>query len=184
MTRNGKKSPKKTSPKKTSARRKAAPRREEPVVPVVRPRPFEVRTSRIHGKGAFATRRIYAGERIAEYIGERISGREADRRYPDDPDKPHHTFLFTVDNRTIVDANVRGNPSRFINHSCDPNCESLIEDGRIFIESIRDIRKGEELKYDYCLTLAERHTPAEKKRHECLCGAANCRGTLLKPKRS
>jgi SET domain-containing protein len=183
MTKNGKKSAKKKSPKKTSARRKSAPPRKEPVVPVVRPRPFEIRSSRIHGKGAFATRRIYAGERIAEYVGERISGREADRRYPDDPDKPHHTFLFTVDNRTIVDANVRGNPSRFLNHSCDPNCESLIEDGRIFIESIRDIRKGEELKYDYCLTLAERHTPAEKKRHECLCGAANCRGTLLKPKR-
>jgi SET domain-containing protein len=149
-----------------------------------RPRPFEVRTSKIHGKGAFAKRMIRAGERIAEYTGERITNREADRRADrENPDGTNHTFLFTVDDRTIIDASHGGNASRYINHSCDPNCESIIEDGRVYIDAVRNIRKGQELFYDYCMTLAERHTPAAKKRHPCYCGAPNCRGTLLKPKR-
>lgn len=152
-------------------------------VPISRPQPFEVRKSKIHGRGVFATRKIHAGERIAEYVGEKITPRESDRRYPDDPDKPHHTFLFTVDDKTVVDANFGGNSSRWINHSCDPNCESVIENGRIYIDAIKDIRKGQEIYYDYCLTLGDRHTPAAKKRHTCLCGSAKCRGTLLVPKR-
>jgi hypothetical protein len=153
-------------------------------IPLSRPRPFEVRNSKVHGKGAFATRKIKAGERLVEYVGERITGREADRRAErENPDGSNHTFLFTVDDKTIVDASRGGNPSRFINHSCDPNCESVIEDGRIFIDAIEDIPKGKELFYDYCMVLVERHTPAAKKRHACRCGSKDCRGTLLLPKR-
>src|SRR5207253_3045598 len=117
-------------------------------------------------------------ERLIEYIGERITSREADRRSErENPDGTNHTFLFTVDDRTIVDAGVHGNAARFINHSCNPNCESVIEDGHIYIEAIKNIKKGQELFYDYCMVLVERHTPEAKARHACLCGSRNCRGT-------
>jgi len=145
--------------------------------------PFELRRSPIQGKGAFATRLIRKGERIVEYKGERITSREADRRYPEVEGERHHTFLFELDDGTCLDARVGGNAARFINHSCDPNCEAVEEDGRIFIEALRDIRKGEELVYDYHFILDERHTPAAKKRYPCYCGARNCRGTILAKKR-
>jgi len=142
-----------------------------------------LRKSPIQGKGAFATRLIKKGERIVEYKGERITSREADRRYPEIEGERHHTFLFELDDGTCIDAKVGGNASRFINHSCDPNCEAVEEDGRIFIEALRNIRKGEELVYDYHFVLDERHTPAAKKRYPCYCGASNCRGTILARKR-
>lgn len=144
---------------------------------------FELRKSPIQGKGAFATRFIRQGERIVEYKGERITSREADRRYPEIEGERHHTFLFELDDGTCLDAMVGGNSSRFINHSCDPNCEAVEEDDRIFIEALRDIRKGQELVYDYHFVLDERHTPAAKKRYPCHCGARNCRGTILAKKR-
>lgn len=144
---------------------------------------FVIRASPIAGKGAFATRRIPKGERIIEYRGERISQDEADERYPDTPGVAHHTFLFTLDDETVVDAAVAGNKARFINHSCDPNCEAVIEDGRIWIYALKDIAEGTELAYDYHFILEERHTPAAKRRYPCRCGAANCRGTILAKKR-
>jgi hypothetical protein len=143
------------------------------------PRPFTVRESDIQGLGGFALRWIEAGERIVEYVGERISHDEADVRYDDDDGKRHHTFLFTVDDDTVIDAAVDGNEARFINHSCDPNCEAVDRRGRIFIESLRDIAPGEELFYDYNFELDEPITPALKKRYPCHCGAPNCRGTIL-----
>ena len=73
--------------------------------------------------------------------------------------------------------------ARWINHSCDPNCDAVIDDGRIWIETIRDIVTGEELAYDYAYILEERHTPAAKKRFPCHCGAESCRGTILAKKR-
>lgn len=150
---------------------------------VARPQPFEIRKSSIHGTGAFATRPIRKGERVAEYKGERITEREADRRYPDpDGETPHHTFLFQLDDDTCVDAAVGGSAAKYINHSCDPNCETVIEDDRIFIEAVRPIRKGQELCYDYQFVLEERHTPALKKLYPCRCGSKQCRGTILIPK--
>ena len=83
----------------------------------------------------------------------------------------------------VIDAAVDGNEARFINHSCDPNCDAVVEDMRIWIETIRDVEPGEELAYDYAYELEERHTPAAKKRYPCYCGAANCRGTILVKKR-
>ena len=103
---------------------------------------FEIRSSPIQGRGAFALRRIRKGTRIVEYVGEHISHDEADRRYDEDGMKRHHTFLFTLNRKTVVDAAVSGNESRFINHSCDPNCEAVIEDGRIYVESIKTIQPG------------------------------------------
>lgn len=137
----------------------------------------------MQGLGAFATHRIPAGTRLVEYAGERLTPAEAEARYPDVPGERHHTFLFAIDDRVIVDAAVDGNDARWINHSCDPNCDAVIEDGRIWIETIRDIVPGEELAYDYGLTLTERHTPAAKRRFPCHCGAVTCRGTMLAKKR-
>jgi uncharacterized protein len=144
---------------------------------------LSLRRSRIHGRGVFARVPIPAGTRIIEYRGERITNDEADARYPDEPDREHHTFLFSIDDEVVVDAAFKGNMARWINHSCDPNCDAVIEAGRIWIESIRDIAPGEELRYDYNFILPERHTPALKKRYPCVCGAPTCRGTILAKKR-
>lgn len=142
-----------------------------------------LRRSGIHGRGVFAREPIPAGTRLIEYTGERIAQDEADRRYPWDGAVPYHTLLFTIEEDLVVDGGVGGNVSRYINHSCDPNCTSVIEDRRIFIESLRDIPPGEELTFDYQMITQERHTPAVKRRFPCRCGAAGCRGTMLKKKR-
>ena len=143
------------------------------------PRPFSVRTSSIQGRGGFAWKWIPAGTRIIEYKGERISPDEADERYDDESMKRHHTFLFAVDDDTVIDAGVRGNAARFINHSCDPNCEAVDYNGRIFVEALRDIAPGEELNYDYAYELDEPDTPWLRRQYPCHCGAAKCRGTIL-----
>ena len=144
---------------------------------------FEIRRSPIQGLGAFATRFIAAGARLVEYTGERLTPSAADARYPDGGDERHHTFLFAIDDDVVIDAAVGGNEARFINHSCDPNCDAVIEDSRIWIETIRDVSPGEELAYDYAYVLEERHTPAAKRRYPCHCGAPGCRGTILARKR-
>jgi len=145
--------------------------------------PFKLISSGIHGKGVVATEPIAEGQRLIEYVGERITPAEADRRYPFDPSVPQHTFLFSVNKRTIIDAAVGGNVARFINHSCDPNCEAVIEKGRVFIEALRDIEPGEELGYDYWFVLDEPHNAANKALYPCYCGSKKCRGTLLADKR-
>jgi len=148
-----------------------------------RPPMFRVRRSRIHGRGVFATRRIRKGTRIIEYVGERISHAEADRRHEGrDPDD-NHTFLFIVDGRTIIDAGVDGNEARWINHCCDPNCESVIEDRRVFIEAIRTIQPGEELSYDYEIKREKGDPPDVDEIFACRCGAANCRGNMLEERK-
>ena len=145
--------------------------------------PFEIRKSGIQGLGAFAVSRIPAGVRLIEYTGERLSPAEADARYPENASERHHTYLFAIDDDVVIDAAVDGNEARFINHSCDPNCDAVIDDARIWIETIRDIEPGEELAYDYAYILEERHTPAAKRRFPCSCGAPRCRGTILAKKR-
>jgi SET domain-containing protein len=145
--------------------------------------PFSVRESPIQGLGAFAMRPIPAGTRLIEYSGERLTPAEADARYPDDAEERHHTYLFAIDDDVVIDAAVGGNEARFINHSCDPNCDAVIEDSRIWIETIRDVAPGEELAYDYAYVLEERHSPAAKRKFPCHCGAATCRGTILAKKR-
>jgi hypothetical protein len=142
---------------------------------------FEIRSSPIQGRGAFATRRIRKGTRLIEYVGERISHAEADRRYDDDTMKRHHTFLFTLNNRTVIDAGVNGNEARFINHSCDPNCEAVIDSGHIYIETTRTIQPGQELVYDYQYERAADADESDEARYPCRCGAPNCRGTILAP---
>ena len=146
-------------------------------------RRIQVRRSGVHGKGVFALRRIAAGEQLIEYLGERITWREALKRHPHDPSDPNHTFYFHIDDKQVIDAAVGGNAARWINHACDPNCEADEVDGRIFIKALRDIAPGEELFYDYGLVIDDRYTPKLKKQFECRCGSADCRGTMLAPKR-
>jgi len=151
--------------------------------PPARPRDVKitVRQSRIHGRGVYAARKLAAGERIIEYKGLRIGWDEADRVPSADPADPNHTFLFALDDgKTVIDAARGGNSARWINHSCDPNCETEeSEDGRVFIQALRDIRRGEELNYDYGLIIDQRITPELKREYLCRCGAKECRGTML-----
>lgn len=143
---------------------------------------FALRRSVIQGLGAFARKPIPKGTRIIEYTGERISNAEADRRYDDDAMGRHHTFLFTLTSRTVVDAAVDGNEARFINHSCDPNCEAVIEGRRIWIEAIKPIPEGAELVYDYQYEHDESYTQEDLDWYACRCGSPNCRGTIVKVK--
>jgi len=165
----------------------APPRaRSHPSKPAARRHKIVVRNSPIHGRGVYAARPIRAGERIIEYTGELISWKEADRRPPSDPEDPHHTFFFSLDDgKHVIDANVGGNSARWINHSCDPNCETEETDsGRVYIDALRNIRRGEELHYDYCLVIDGKITKKLKRKYRCLCGAPQCRGTMLaKPKK-
>lgn len=142
---------------------------------------IEVRDSGIHGTGVFALERIPKGARIVEYTGERVSHPEADRRYEDKEERDNHTFLFIVDDRIVVDAGVGGNEARFINHSCAPNCETVIERRRIFIDAIRSIKVGEELSYDYQIQREAEDPPDIDEIFACRCGARGCRGTMLAP---
>jgi len=142
---------------------------------------IEVRESPIHGSGVFAARRIPKGTRVIEYLGDRITHKEADDRYEDHDPNDNHTFLFIVDRRTVIDAGVGGNAARFINHSCDGNCTSVIEQRRVFIESTRVIEKGEELGYDYEIGREKDDPENVDEIFACRCGSPKCRGTMLYP---
>jgi SET domain-containing protein len=162
-----------------------------PPAPTRMPSKIATRRSTIHGNGVFAIAPIAKGERLVQYKGKLRTHADVDAAYADD-DETGHTFLFTLNDEYVIDANIDGNNARWINHSCNPNCESTtVEDpdgdprkDRVFIEAMRAIKPGEELTYNYGIVLAERHTPALKKLWACRCGARKCTGTMLQPKRS
>ena len=143
---------------------------------------YEVRHSPIHGHGVFALRQIRKGTRIIEYTGERVSHAAADTRYEDKDPNDNHTFLFTVDQRTVIDGGVDGNDARFINHGCDPNCESATVKRRVYIGAIKTIRPGEELAYDYSIQRDADDEPDVDTVYACRCGATACRGSMLESK--
>ena len=170
----------------TSAARKKLP--AAPAAPAPSPsrnkgRRIQVRNSAVHGRGVYAVAPIEAGERIIEYTGELIDWDEAMDRHPHDPAQPHHTFYFHIEDGRVIDALFGGNSSRWINHACEPNCETDEVDGRVFIKALQDIFPGDELFYDYGLTIDERYTAKLKKEFACYCGSPDCRGTMLAPKR-
>jgi len=155
------------SAQKTSARAKPA---------------YAVRNSAIHGRGVFATRTIHKGDDIIEYRGRRITADEADNLPDSDPDNPFHTFLFELNDGRVIDAGVRGNAARWINHSCQPNCVPYEDDAcRVFIEAKRTIRAGEELSYDYKLNVPGRRSKRMLANYACRCGAPRCRGSMVDP---
>ena len=149
--------------------------------PIVTSALIEVRNSPVHGRGVFAVARISKGARIIEYLGDRVSHDAADARYDDHDESDNHTFLFIVDTRTVIDAGVGGNDARFINHQCSGNCESVIENRRVFIDATRDIAPGDELGYDYEIGREKDDPPNVDEIYACRCGSPQCRGTMLWP---
>lgn len=139
---------------------------------------YEVRRSRIQGRGAFALRPIRSGQRVDEYIGQKISHEEADRRY-DDNNGRHHTFLFVLDDDTVLDARFGGSHARYLNHSCDPNCESVIENDRVWLKATKAIKPETELVYDYRFEWQDEYEPEDIRYYACRCGTSKCRGTIL-----
>ena len=147
---------------------------------------FVVRHSPIHGTGVFAARDIAANEEIIEYAGRRITQAQADAEYPEENG---HTFLYVLNEHYLIDGGIDGNDARWINHGCDPNCEVWHIEGdgddpakdRLVIESMRPIKAGEELTYDYGVTNDEPLTEAEREMWRCRCGSPSCRGTMLGP---
>ena len=124
-----------------------------------------IRSSRIHAAGVFATQPIRKGTLILEYDGPRLSKEEADAVY----EGRHDTYLFGVgDGSQVIDGH---SMAMFVNHSCDPNCETVEYDGHVWIEAMRNIIPGEELTYDYYLYDGDDEAP-------CSCGAKTCRGTM------
>jgi len=148
---------------------------------------FVTRRSPIHGKGVFARVDLPAGVQLLEYRGKRI-GRERAAELDPKLTEAGHTFLFTVNDSTLIDGSVGGNSARWINHSCEPNCLAQIHvniDGdelrdRVLIETLRPIRAGEELTFDYGIVLAVPHTTRLKRIWACRCGSPRCTGTMLK----
>jgi len=153
-------------------------------------RRIAARRSPIHGNGVFALVDIPKGVELIQYRGKLLTMAQADRKYANTSDSGH-TFLFTLNEKYVLDANSEGNIARWINHSCAPNCKAFVHEDeggdprkdRVVIESLRALRPGEELTYDYGIVLEERLTPRLKAIWACRCGARNCTGTLLKPKR-
>ena len=135
---------------------------------------IKVRKSGVHGRGVYATQFIPEGTRIIEYTGERVSEEAA----PNDEDNPH-TFNFGLENGEVINPEIGGNDARWINHCCDPNCQAIEEDNRIFIYAMCDIEAGEELFYDYAMEIDEPITEESKRKFACHCGTSNCRGTML-----
>ena len=140
---------------------------------------YSIKESAIHGRGVFAATDIKKGTPVIEYTGKHISQDEANERYAEDNGAHHHTVLFTVDDDMVIDANQKGNDARFINHSCAPNCEAIQYGKRIFIEALKNIKKGEEITYDYHLQVDKPHTKKKLQQYACHCGAKKCRGTQV-----
>ena len=123
--------------------------------------------SRIAGQGLFAAQDIPKGTRIMQYIGEKISSRERARRLA-----AGNAYIFHLTYRYAIDGQTLENTARYINHSCDPNCEAVVTKRTIWIVALRDIQAGEELSYNYGLTARQ---------YRCRCGAKNCCGYILDP---
>ena len=129
---------------------------------------LEFKPSPIHGTGAFAREPLDRGERVLEYVGERITKEESNRRCAAGNDG-----VFYLDERFNLDGRVAWNPARFLNHSCAPNCDAELIAGRLWIVARRDIAPGEELVFDYGYDLEDAHD------YPCRCGAARCRGCIV-----
>ena len=140
---------------------------------------IKIKNSRIHSTGIFAKKDIPKKTRIIEYVGEKIGKAESDRRadIPLEKNKNNSdygaVYIFNLNKRHDIDGNVPYNTARLINHSCDPNCETEIIRGRIWIIALRDIKKGEELAYNYNYDFEDYED------HECRCGSNRCVGYIL-----
>ena len=138
-----------------------------------------VRKSSVHGRGVFALQAIPAGQRILEYRGEVTSWRRASARHRRSGLRGH-TFIFGLADGRVLDGSVGGNSARWLNHSCQPNCEAIEDErGRVFIETLRDVMPGDELSIAYGLTIDEAVTPELAADYSCRCGTKRCTGSML-----
>lgn len=138
-----------------------------------------VRSSPVHGRGVFALTRISAGAKLFEYRGTLISWKAAQRRYERSTAEDGHTFFFDLGDGRVIDGADEGNSARWVNHSCEPNCETEQEGSRVFFHALREIKPGEELSIDYRLQVGGRKTRSLKAQYRCRCGTPRCRGTML-----
>ncbi len=139
---------------------------------------WELRKSSIHNQGMFAASDIEAGDRIIQYVGEKISKKESTRRALEWEEKARKkgeglVYIFDLNKRYDLDGNKPNNPAKYVNHSCDPNCEAVNYDGEIWIVALRDIKAGEELGFDYGYDIQHFMD------HPCRCGSKNCIGYIV-----
>ena len=138
---------------------------------------YSVRRSRVHGRGLFARTPYMPGDVVGEYRGRIIDTASEGETSSALNSDPAYTLLFAIDDELTIDAGVNGNSIRFMNHSCDPNCETSVEGDRVFVSALRLIRPGEELTYDYNLRPGD---PADSPdAYACNCGSKICRGTMI-----
>ena len=138
----------------------------------------EVRDSEIHGTGVYAAKSIPSGDRVIEYLGEKIDKEESERRANEQMEHAEKTgdaavYIFTLSKKWDIDGNMPWNTPRLLNHSCEPNCEAWIEGKRIFLYALRDIKLGEELTFDYGFDIENYED------HPCLCGREGCVGYIV-----
>lgn len=126
------------------------------------------RESSIHGLGGFARNDIAKGTRVLEYLGQRIDKRESVRRC-----EANNVYIFCLNDQYDLDGDVSWNPARFVNHSCSPNCEALLEEDRIWLIACRPIRAGEELTFNYGFDLEN------YREYPCHCGSPACVGFMV-----
>jgi uncharacterized protein len=138
---------------------------------------IQLMQSSIHHQGVFATAAIQPGQRIIQYLGEKISAEECDRR-EELYGELGVTYLFDLENGYAIDGGVNGNIAAYINHSCDPNCVIEFEGDEIWVVARRPIAPGEELAYDYWFEAAD----DEATSIPCCCGASSCRGIINRPR--
>ncbi len=142
---------------------------------------WKVKKSKVHGSGIFATKEIPKGTKVIEYVGDIVTRSEGDRRSGRrikkflNSEKTGSVYIFELNKTHDIDGFVARNKARFINHSCKPNCEVDIIKNRIWISSIKKIRKGEELSYDYGYSFDK----DDYKDHLCKCGSKNCIGFII-----
>ena len=135
-------------------------------------KPYKVRRSKIDNLGLYAAKDIKSGSKIIEYKGKVITRKEAEENPKYDNDKA--IYLFNLNKRYDLDGDFKFNTARLINHSCNPNCEVDIIDNEIWISSIKRIKKGAELFYNYGYPFDTDFVD-----HICKCGSRNCVGYIL-----
>jgi uncharacterized protein len=138
------------------------------MLPLLETENLVFKASPIHGTGGFARADLPRGAPVVEYVGRHISSQECIDRC-----RQGNQYIFHLEDGQDLDGNVDWNPARFLNHSCSPNAEAELVDGRIWIVALRDIAAGEEVTFDYGYDLDD------YREHPCHCGAPGCAGFIV-----